>query len=55
MTLGTETGLTYRVQATLDFTAWTDLATFVPTNFISQFIDLDATKFPSRFYRLATP
>jgi outer membrane protein assembly factor BamB len=55
MTLGTETGLTYRVQATVDFGSWTDLATFVPTNFTSQFIDFDATNFPSRFYRLATP
>jgi outer membrane protein assembly factor BamB len=55
MTLGTETGLTYRVQATVDLAGWTDIATFVPTNFRSQFIDFEATNFPSRFYRLGTP
>lgn len=55
ITLGTETGLTYRVQATVDFNNWTDIAAFVPTNFTSQFIDVDATSFPNRFYRLSTP
>jgi hypothetical protein len=55
ITLGTETGLTYRVQASVDLANWSNLATFVATDFTTQFIDSTATNFSTRFYRLATP
>lgn len=55
MTLNTETGLTYRVQASTDMETWTNLATLTPTNFNAEFIDPTATNLPFRFYRLASP
>ena len=55
MTLTVETGRSYRVQASVDLLAWTDLSNFVSTNIITQFSDTAATNFPQRFYRVATP
>lgn len=55
LTFGTETGVTYTVQASLDLVSWSNLDTFVPTNFTTQFLDTGATNFPARFYRLASP
>jgi len=55
MTLTVETGRSYRVQASVDLLAWTDLSKFVSTNDITQFGDTAATNFPQRFYRVATP
>ena len=55
MTLTVETGRSYRVRASVDLLAWTDLSNFVSTNIITQFSDTAATNFPQRFYRVATP
>jgi len=50
-----EPGWQYRWQATTNLTHWTDLATNVAnTNFIP-LIDLDATNFLKRFYRVVSP
>ena len=55
MTLTVETGRSYRVQASVDLLAWTDLSNFVSTNTVTPFSDTAATNFPQRFYRVATP
>jgi len=50
-----ETGLSYRLQASIDLagTNWTDLLTF--TSGITNYVDAAASKFPGRFYRVVSP
>jgi hypothetical protein len=55
MTLTVETGRTYCVEASADFAAWTNLATFTNSAPTSVLIDRDATNSALRFYRLLAP
>ena len=46
-----ELGKTNTIQTSLDLTTWTSLTNIFITNVPMDFIDWDATNFPSRFYR----
>jgi hypothetical protein len=49
-------GKTYLIQATSDWVTWTTISTNVaPQDSVIRFVDLTATNYPSRYYRLAVP
>jgi uncharacterized repeat protein (TIGR02543 family) len=48
-------GVTYRLLASTNLTAWSGIATNTPVANPWTFTDPRATNYPSRFYRLATP
>ena len=48
-------GVTNTVQASPDLSTWSALADVAITNVPMDFIDLDASNFPSRFYRTLGP
>ncbi|MGH7968469.1 MAG: PQQ-binding-like beta-propeller repeat protein, partial [Limisphaerales bacterium] len=54
LTMLTETGLTYSVECSTDLLDWSQLATFSTTAITNEVMDLHATNFPVRYYRLAT-
>jgi len=51
----TQPGRSYRVQRSLDFSAWTDLFTFTNTQPVTPFVDASATNRSVGFYRIKSP
>jgi hypothetical protein len=50
-----EPGRNYQLQASTDLVTWTWLTNICVTNAASTYSDPDASKFPSRFYRVVAP
>ena len=55
LTLTVETDRTYQVQASTDLLGWIQLASFYSSSVSTQFVDIAATNFPGRYYRLLAP
>ncbi len=51
LSLDTEAGINYAIQASTNLSDWTTLTTMQATNTAIQFSDQQATNFPRRFYR----
>ena len=50
-----QVGQTQTVQTSTDLTTWSSLTNLVPTNVPMDIVDLGASNFPSRFYRVLSP
>ena len=50
-TLQGQAGLTYVIEASVDLTTWTPIATNVPSGATWTFVDPDSSSFGRRFYR----
>jgi hypothetical protein len=55
LTIEGEIGRVYRLQASSDFIGWSDIGVVTNTTVEADFLDLNATGFNQRFYRVVSP